>query len=458
VVKTGGSDLPWLDQWEVEALLGYLPWLRGEFSLTSLFGPVGEHRPAVGLGWALALFMVNGQWDPILQMAAAAGWCAAFAGGLFLMLWNASGGRGWRAWTVLCAVLALVPFWWENQVRGAHFSFSLLATLSVLSVWLLGVDGSRTRRTTGYLVGLAAVFTLGSGFLAATAVLPAVLLRAVRAGSRWGRSLRADGTLLLYGAAVTMAGLALKPGVSEHAPLAAPSLGAFVVALGRNLAWPVYTTPLWAMVNWLPFALLCAGYARGRIVDSPLARFALGCGWFVILQSAAIAYARGAGAPFLAHRYLDTVSLGLLANAVAFFLMRDRAGAGRSFLARRMVHAWIAVNAVALAFFTARGITVEMPAGKRLLDAQRTLVAEYVATGDRTRLAGTTPTYPATGDLERMIRDLDRYGALPPGLDKEGRMGRLSGPARAAASGWPLFLFLGLAALATGAVGYHRRR
>jgi len=418
LIRGAGSDLPYLDQW-FEAIAGYIPYLAGDLHLSGLFAAHGEHRPFFGTAIALGLLILNGQWDPILQMTVSAVFWSAAGSLLFLALLRDDGGDRLVLWTGLVLLVFLVPFGWENTVRAAHASYYYLTAFSLAMIAFL--PGSRPfspRWIAGCLAGICAIFTMAPGLLAPVTVLALAALDAARDGRKWGKTLGKEAVTLAFCAAVVTAGLALKPHPEVNRALAANAPTDFLAALGRNLSWPIYTAPVWSLVNWMPFAALVVAYARDQVVATPAVRLTVGIGLWALLMGAATAYARGAGAPFLPHRYLDSICFGTLANAAALVFIRDVVWGRYGFVIRRLPPLWIAVNVVALAFLTARGVMVELPAGGRMLTDMGFRVAGYVATGDRKLLDGGDAPFPDRGRLLEMIRVLDGYGVLPAGIRK----------------------------------------
>src|SRR5690242_2473567 len=62
-----GSPTPFWDQW-AEATSVYLPYLSHTLTIDHLLAFHNEHRLMLTRVMALALLMLNGTWDPILQM------------------------------------------------------------------------------------------------------------------------------------------------------------------------------------------------------------------------------------------------------------------------------------------------------------------------------------------------------------------------------------------------------
>ena len=72
LVARVGTDIPFQDQWDVEGRALYPAWRDGTWHAADLFRPHNEHRILWTRLLDLALFAANGQWDPLVQLAASA--------------------------------------------------------------------------------------------------------------------------------------------------------------------------------------------------------------------------------------------------------------------------------------------------------------------------------------------------------------------------------------------------
>src|SRR3954469_5275124 len=67
-VQNFGSVVPYWDQWDAEADLLYKSYLNSDLTVPRFFSSHNEHRVVMTRALALAMFELNGGWDPILQM------------------------------------------------------------------------------------------------------------------------------------------------------------------------------------------------------------------------------------------------------------------------------------------------------------------------------------------------------------------------------------------------------
>ena len=165
MVLKSDSPVPYLDQWEAEAINTYLPWFHHTLSFGDLFEAHNEHRIFWTKIYDLALLLLNRQWDSELQMTLnAVLHCGALAGFGWLMA-RLMGKENWPfIWLPLMLTLAL-PFAWENTLAGFQSQFYFMLIFSLLTIWLLGLNEPwSVRWILGIVAGVAGWFTMASGF------------------------------------------------------------------------------------------------------------------------------------------------------------------------------------------------------------------------------------------------------------------------------------------------------
>jgi hypothetical protein len=153
----------------------------------------------------------------------------------------------------------------------------------------------------------------------AAAVIAAIcLLDIAREPRNWRRYL----PTLLVCAGLTLAGLLLKGRASNNDVFIAQSLRAFVLSLGKNLAWPLTFLPWFALLNLLSLALLGWTYFRSPARPMQAERMTLAVGLWSVLHATAAAYARGGDVGTSpAWRYMDTESLIMVADCLSIVLL-----------------------------------------------------------------------------------------------------------------------------------------
>jgi hypothetical protein len=327
VIRHYPAPVPFEDQWTAEAGGLYVPFNEGCLSWRQIAALHNEHRVVFTRLLALGLLPVNGQWDPQLQQVVNAGLHALTAVITAALFWMGFGRRRFDVIALVCALAFALPFGWENTLAGFQSAFYFLVLFSVLSMWLTVDHAPGTAPwLLGWLCALCALVTSAGGLLTPVvlALTPLIRLAFDRGGWR-------DAALnIAMSAALFILGFALSsPPLPYHEPFKAGTPGALATALARNLAWPWVERPALAVVMWAPFAALVAALGR-RLLRPKRPEELIGVlAVWVILQAAALAYARGLGGQAPASRYMDVLSLGFVANAMSLVALLDRAPARR---------------------------------------------------------------------------------------------------------------------------------
>ncbi|HEX3729179.1 MAG TPA: hypothetical protein VHV47_05210, partial [Opitutaceae bacterium] len=418
VIDRYGSDLPNWDQWDAEALYTLHPWFQHHLTLSLLLQPHNEHRIVLTKLLNLGLTQADGQWDQRLECVVNALLPAAIAVG-WMALASSFLPRKWLAplW-LLIAVAYAAPLSWQNVIAGFHsqqffligLSFAALAGLTMAEAWTAGW-------WLGAVSGVLALGSMASGFFAAPLAAMLLLCRRAR-----GETTAALLPTLVLGAAVGAGGWLAKAPQPGHDVLRAHSAAEFLLSVLRSLQWPIvnhtapFSRPAWvALALWLPWAWLVARMVRGA---QPGARgragwVLVGLGAWTLLQIAATAYARGAGAEPPAPRYVDTLVIGALSNALALaWLAGEAAGTKRWALAAAGA-LWIGVFGCGIRAELEHNFGLELPAFRAFyLSAQRS-VRDYLATGDPGSLRPGAVPYPSIPVLIDRLGLADVRAILP---------------------------------------------
>ncbi len=310
LIEQYGSDLPFWDAWDAEGDALFKPALRGELPASIWIKPHNEHRILFTRVLSLGLLDLNDhQWDARLELVVNAGLhslaIALLAGCALAVLpfW------GVALFAALAIYLAGSPVSNENTLAGFQSQFYFLLLIPGLHLW--ASLASRPRSLLWWLaplLGVAALFTMASGFFSALAVVgvSAILFlrdRKVTTDQLW---------LAIPNTVIAAAGWLLKVDIAEHASLRAANPSAWLDAWLHQLSWPVMD--LWfAPIGAAPFLLFLIATFKGKL---PGARYQvlLGAGIWSWLQYAAIAYARGGTSHGYASRYTDILAVVVLVN------------------------------------------------------------------------------------------------------------------------------------------------
>jgi len=432
VIGRFGSDLPNWDQWDAESEHTFLPYLQHRLHFLNLFEPHNEHRVACTKALALGLLVLNGQWDARLECVVNAALHAALAVAIFLYGCRRVA-RPWHGvWMAAVAALVAPPIAWQNVLGGFHSQQIFLVGFSLAAVALLPAAPAGSARWWGGLVcATLALFTMGSGLLAAGAVAAVLAVSGPPRATVRRHGVTIAACLLLFGA-----GWRLRVIDPQEAPMQAHSVAAFAEALWHSLQWPAFFAAPLAVLVWLPWAWTGWRSWRGGHSGPVHFRVIFAAGLWVILQFAATAYARGAGGPWPASRYLDTVATGVLVNAFAVLVALSTDGfAGWRACARgALAAAWAVVIAVGGWQHLSdvwRNVLPKVGAQMARRDAN---TAAYLATGNDHFLDGDIP-YPSKGPLMERLAHPEIRAILPASLRAPLPLAGQADPARSFAPG-----------------------
>jgi len=307
--------VPFWDQWDGEGAMLYIPWWHDGLTWRQMFALHNEHRLFFSRLLAVALLVLNGQWDPHLQILVNAVILALAAVVLAAVLWMAGGRRRLPFVVALVALAVAPPLGLENSLHGFQSAFYLLLLFSLLAIWLMIAHEPGTAAwALGVACAFCSLFTVAGGALVIVPVALASVLRAVATPRRWRRLAI---TVVALAAVAAVAAAAMSPPIAYHEPLKAVSWPAFIRSLGRNLALPWVDAPALAPILWLPLAVAAGVVLRRRLQSKEDERLLLALGAWVLCQALAIAYARGGDGVAPASRYLDLLGLGLVVNSLA---------------------------------------------------------------------------------------------------------------------------------------------
>ena len=429
LVARVGTDIPYQDQWDVEGRNLYPAWRDGTWHAADLLRAHNEHRILWTRLLDLALFSANGQWDPLVQLAANA---VLRAAGAALLAWLLARGLGRTGqWLVGAGViLVFLPHVaWLNALWGFQSSVYFVMLFSLAALALLGErERSPRRLAAGLAAGMAALLAMGAGAFVPVTLLGLAGLRAVERRSFGATGWReAWPALGLLGVAVLM-----RTQVPAHAALHATTAGQFFNALGRALAWPHTAMPWAALVLNLPRLLAVGGRMAGRRRAAVGEDFVLLAGGWALVAAGAMAWTRGGGNEFDAGvtvRYVDFLLLLPIANVwCAVRLMREASDV-RQPLARMLAGAWgifLLIGWLGVSAQIMRGFILPRMHDR---DLPVRLAVAYQQTGDAAVFVGQPEFFRPHPNLEsvRVVLDDPRMrGVLPPSFQPGQPMGPLS--------------------------------
>ncbi len=305
------SDVPYNDQWIIEAQQIIAPWLDGTLRPWSFFLPHFEHLPVWTRLLSWLQVVITGRWDPLVQMTLNAALHSTFIWLVARWVWKTFAPRSAVFVTVVLLLGGSLPFAWENIAWGFQSQFPL-----ALLCLFLHVHGSLTQPPgsrawwLAQAAAFAGLFTLASMWVAPLAVGLALLWTGLRDRRGW-----------LTPALIATIGIGLL--LIIH--LRSPAGHSFAQVNTRPLellhsilhlfSWPGGIPGAAAIVQ-LPW-LIHAFRLRGRTDATPVDRMIFALGLWNCAQAAGLALARTGDTGGYVSRYSDLLFIGTLAGALA---------------------------------------------------------------------------------------------------------------------------------------------
>jgi hypothetical protein len=423
LIQQFGSAVPFWDQWDAEANFLYKPYLNSNLSFAMLISAHNEHRILMSRLLSLALFELNGGWDPLLQMIANA---VLHVGAIVLLVLCVQRiiRPGQCILLVSFSILVFaLPIGWENLLAGFQSQFYLLLVFSFLA--LMGFSATSAFSITWWgsaACSVAAFFSMASGALTAAAAFVVVMMQ-IFLGVRAGVKEYVAAFALLVAAAVMTV---FVPKVPGHDIYLAHGVAELLHALWLCLTFPQTNPYLGVLVN-LPLAVYAVAILKVRPVRQSPHWIILGIAVWLFAQSLSISYGRSM--LVLSSRYLDLIIIGLPIN-FGILLFAQHVFIGRRNVAMLMSIAWLFVvvpallgNVIASSF----PAMVEKGADGR---AQLKNVLAYLRADDLTELQGKSSLdipYPDPVRLGSLLSDpvvrlLLPDSIRPPTVDERQRL------------------------------------
>ena len=447
LIATHGSPTPFWDQWDAEAAHVYRPYFAGTLRFADLLSPHNEHNLFFTRLTGLGLLIVNGRWDPILQMLMNAVFYTATIGVLVTMLCRGLDLTGTLLLWAFALVLYAVPFAWENSLFGM-LQFYFLILFAPLGLYLLCDSTAFSGRWwAGNAVALLGFFSLASGSLTPLAFVVLALAQ-LALGVRSGRKEFA-GILLQVAAAAFL--IWLTPTIKGHQELKAQSFLEWLDALVLLASWPVGAAGRLPYLSWLGAVLMfapvialavCVWRERAPLKDPR---------WFYLLlavwvgwQLLAFSYGRSRNAYYVS-RYMDIYLVGILVNAACLMrlVLVDLRGRLRVMVPLAVV--WFVILFAAGGFRAMNTVQREINWRRDTGAIQTEAVQRYIQTGDargaRKQAAVPHPVSDGRPPRRTAVRQIDprhsATGAARPGGSKRAQASRPDVRADAAHSARP---------------------
>ena len=441
------SDVPFNDQWIIEAQQLIAPWLEGTLRPWVFFAPHFEHLPVWTRGLSWLQVALTGRWDPLVQMTVNAALHGAFVWFVARWVWRTFSPRPAGFVTIVLILGGALPHAWENIAWGfqSQFPFALIFLFLHVRGTCTHPAGSR-----GWwwaqAAGLAGLFTLASMWLAPLALIGAHLWTGNRDRREWA-----------VPALIASLGIGLLALIHWQSPAghsfaqAGRSPLEFLHAALHLLGWPSVLPGAAIVVQlpWLLHALRLRGLTRAGSAD----RIILALGLWNAAQAAGLAFARAGDMSDHVSRYGDVLFIGVLSGALALTRLLPAEGRRRPlFLAGALL--WCGIVVAGLFHNATEGHARYFhQTAAQNAELRRNAVRAYLLNGDRTLLEQPETRWVLTQSTQVLTDLLDKpaFRALLPAsvnpTNPEYRAGTLS---RSLQSHWPWLSFGGVVLLVAG--------
>ena len=384
VIYNFGNATPFWDQWDAEAANLYAPFLNGTLSWAGLIAAHNVHRIFTTRMLALSLLIINGIWNPLLQMVVNAGLHIVTLLLLIILLLRVIGEKYTSLLLFFSAILFSIPYDWENTLAGFQAQFYFLILFSIVGLWYTSTNEIFSARWwLGIGGALLAFFSFASGVFVFAS-------QAFVGGIFYLFGLRKTKKQILAIALTTVGflfGIAMMPASSADTT---KTVVFFIRGLAKVFSWPLGTTLVtvfdWSLVTYFFAVLLCnfpailfmALMLWKRPDTSDRRWFLVSLVIWALGQNLSIAVGRGAIAP----RYMTLFAVYLLINFVCFITIPQFfADKSRGWISQ-MAGIWFLVMTLSLMYYSGKYVSQQLIDKRETGILQENNVRDYLLTGD----------------------------------------------------------------------------
>lgn len=400
VIYTYGNATPFWDQWDAEGVNLYKPLADGTLGWNNLFAPHNEHRIVTTRILALSLLKINQTWNPLLQMLVnAVLHVITIIFGVYLL--NMVTNRKYLPILLFFSlILFALPFGWENTLAGFQAQFYFVLLFSFISLWLLVIQ---TPFSIKWWIGIVflvlAFFSFASGVFVAVAASVTGMLMFFTSVNRTKKQLLAIALLgILF-----ICGVKSIPPLPYHDIYKAHSVSDLYYSVTSTLGWPLSRNLIAALIINLPAAIFMIIMLRKTPPANNYRWFLAALVIWLMAQSFSIAWGRATinRSP----RYLDTFTVGVLANfACLLLIVHDQVGK-RHIWALGCASLWTAILIFGLGIRAGRHLPNELAIKHATSVLQETHTRDFLSTGDIRHLKDNPSEipYPDASHLARVL-------------------------------------------------------
>ncbi len=391
-VNNYGLSIPYYDEWGAEANWLYRLYENNTLGISEIFAPHNGHRLTLTRLTAIALYIVNGGWDPQLQMIVNALLHAILCTVLVRIILANSQDNNFLLPVVSTVLLFAIPFSWISITVAFQTQFYFMVLFSVLALQSL----TSSRFVLGYIFSAFAMLSMTPGAFVFPAFVGAVLVRAIQSRAiTKNQILQCTISILLFSLFVLT--LYEEPAAQVYY---AQHIRGFFISFLAAISWPFRVSFGIGLAIYIPLVF----YLIRSMLNSYGSSFILSLGMFIACQIIAMAYFRGGEGVPPANRYWEIMIVGIWVNGMcAWYMTRGK----RNKLARQFATLWLLIAAIGLSTIGYQSFVDGLPNRKADGLTAQSLILEYIETGNRDIFLGKSSSEVSHLDTNALVALLD---------------------------------------------------
>ena len=398
-------SIPYYDEWDTEANWLYRHYENNSLGISEVLAPHNGHRLILTRLTALALYIINGGWDPQLQMIVSALLHAIICITLLRCFFTDDQGSWSLLPILLTVILFAIPFSWISITVAFQTQFYFMVLFSILALQSL----TNSQYLLGYGLSILAMSSMTPGAFVLPAFAGATLVYAMQS-----RKITKN-QILQFIISILLFYLFILTLHEEPAAQAyfAQHIHGFLISLLATISWPYRVSLGIGLAIYTPLMF----YFIWNIKTLRGSFFLFSLGIFMICQILAMAYFRGGEGVPPANRYWEIMIIGIWLNGIcAWHITREK----NIQFSKLFVALWLFLAAIGLAAIGYQSLVDGLPDRKADSLAAQSLILEYVATKDREVFLEKTPSQTShlnTNALITLLEDDTIRELLPSSLD-----------------------------------------
>ena len=313
IIWNYGSNVPFWDQWDAEALNLYKPYEDGVLNWKWLFAPHNEHYIFFSKLLSLFLYWIYDGWYPIYQI-----YINAFLHSICILIFylliinGTENGKKFAVFCVFSLIIFMVPFGYENLLSGFQSQFYFVTLFGFLAIYfLLEKKEWSFFWFLGLICLLCSFFSLAGGLVFCLAISVTYLFLFFTENYRSKYLL-----LFVVFTIIFILEYILTPHIITHDDIKSSNIFSFFAAYNYWSAWPLKLS-FGGVFIYFPSLYYIYKFSKKNVNQSNK-KFYLGLIFWGFCQIASIAYSRGEiiFSVDKGSRYLDLISYSIIVNLV----------------------------------------------------------------------------------------------------------------------------------------------